>query len=757
MTLYAAQRVTRFSHAAAIVLLLLPLGVTGRALLTGGVYGPLDLAYTVDPLASTPQAAHVPHVVNPELSDVYTEFFPWNDAMRRSIARGEWPLWNPYELCGTPLAGAAQVAPYHPITVTGLLIPLAKYFAFAAAMLHLLAALAAFLFFRDLVESEMAALFGAAAWTLSTYIIFFAGTALGNAVSVMPLVLLGSRRIVREPGPRSAALLAVALLLVVLSGHPESALHVVSLGVAWFIFELVAFRPKNVRRVIASGLAAGVGTLLLSAIFLLPHIAVIGESAEYLERWHAYDQKSATAAQMAHRLVANFFPFLEGSPGVEEPVHEKSVAHGWLATCYSGSVVLATAVFGLIVSRLRERWFFAGMIVFGLGAGISAPVIADLLRVLPGFSIAVNDRMISFAALGMCALGALALDAFIREPGRAFSITLVGIAGLFVFAAAAIPSDVDNDYLRLGLARAVIPLLLSAAALTMLRGQTAAAALITLLLIQRLGEAGRLQATLPAEAFYPSFPGLELMRSPQPFRIVAAGSLLPPAISTHYGLEDPRGFQAVTFARYDATIPLWSVRQPVWSNRVDNLAAPFLSLANVRYALAPSRHAADGWITRRELAAYAVLENSRALPRAFVPRTVHLVTSKAASLQGVSTGRDFSAESWIEGDRQGTSTNGPGSVSVEGQGHRLRLFARMAGAGWIVVSNAAWSGWHATMNGRELPIRFANHTFLAFHLPQGEHEITLLYRPRAFVIGAWISAITAAVMFTLLIFARMRR
>jgi hypothetical protein len=111
VTLYAAQRVTRFSRAATIVLLLLPLGVTGRALLTGSVYGPLDLAYTVDPLASTPQAAHVPPVVNPELSDVYTEFFPWNDAMRRSIARGEWPLWNPYELCGTPLAGAAQVAP----------------------------------------------------------------------------------------------------------------------------------------------------------------------------------------------------------------------------------------------------------------------------------------------------------------------------------------------------------------------------------------------------------------------------------------------------------------------------------------------------------------------------------------------------------------------------------------------------------------------------------------------------------------------
>src|SRR5450759_2082111 len=95
-TLAIAQRITRFSRAAAIIILLLPLLFTARALFTGGVFGPVDPAYTYEPLASIASRAGAGPVVNPSVSDVYSEFMPWNDSLRRSIARGQWPLWDPY-------------------------------------------------------------------------------------------------------------------------------------------------------------------------------------------------------------------------------------------------------------------------------------------------------------------------------------------------------------------------------------------------------------------------------------------------------------------------------------------------------------------------------------------------------------------------------------------------------------------------------------------------------------------------------------
>src|SRR5688500_14341689 len=237
--LFLARRLARVSLMAAAVILLLPLCLTAPALFTGSVYGPLDLAFAGEPLASIGAEYGVRGVANPALSDVYTEFFPWNDALRRAIGRGEWPLWNPYELSGSPLAGAAQVAPYHPVTVIGLLVPPPGYFAFAAAMLFFTAALSAFLLLKDLVDSDLAALFGAAAWMFSSHLVFFAGTALAHAVAVTPFVLLGARRIVRRPGAGSSALLAAALVLLVLAGHPESVLHIVSFAVVYAVYQMV--------------------------------------------------------------------------------------------------------------------------------------------------------------------------------------------------------------------------------------------------------------------------------------------------------------------------------------------------------------------------------------------------------------------------------------------------------------------------------------------------------------------------------------
>jgi hypothetical protein len=743
-TLYVAHRVTCFSRAAAIVLLLLPLLFTGRALFTGGVYGPVDLAYTAEPLASVAARAGVGAVTNPSISDVYAEFMPWNDALRRAIARGEWPLWNSYELCGTPLAGSAQSSPYHPITLIGFLVPLPQYFAFAAAMMLLFAAVSAFLFFRDFTESGLAALFGAAAWMCSTHVVFFAGTALALAAAVAPLVLLGARRIVREPGVRSTAILAAALLLVVLAGHPESALHIVTLGIAYFAFEALSQRERvaegRVRGILLSGITAGVIALLLSAVFVLPILEAIPQSEEYVHRALGYRQIGSTVAQMLHRLNANLFPFLEGAPGLEEPEHAAAVRHGWLATSYAGSMVFAPALFALVRSRSRERWFFLGAIVFGLGAGIGAPGMTHILSHLPGFTIAVNDRMIMFATLGLCALAAIGIDSLDVRLAKIYAV----VAALVLVAALAIQTGISPDYLHVGATRAIVPLALSVCAVTLLERRRASLALLALLLVQRAGEASALQPTLPARAFYPDFAGRSLMRS----RIVGVGTMLPPELSTHYGLEDVRGFQGLTFGRLYETYPMWCVRQPVWSNRVDRLDAPILSLMNTRFAIVPPGMPLPSWWQMRvSYPTYAIAENTRALPRAFVPAFVRVVASQGDSLLGISSITDFGKEGVIE-DKQphALGPNGPGLADVHGDGSHLRVHARMSGPGWVIVSNAYWKGWVAHEHGRRVPVRFGDHVFTAFYLGAGDHDVELTYRPRSFVIGAWISALTALLL-----------
>ena len=651
-------------------------------------------------------------------------------------------MWDPYELCGAPLAGAAQSAPYHPITLLGLLVPRAQASALAAAMMLMSAALCAFLLFREFVGSEVAALFGAAGWMCSTHLVFFAGTALVLAASITPLVLLGARRIARAPGRRAVAILTAALLLVVLAGHPESALHIVSFGVAYFAFEIAAADHRQ--KAVICGIVSGAIALLLSAIFLLPLLEVIPQTEEYVHRELGYRQASSSPAQLTHRLAANFFPFLEGAAGVEEQQHPTDTSHGWLATAYAGSLLFAPACVAIFRTRSRERWFFASAVIFGLAVGIGAPGITQLLAHLPGFSIAVNDRMIAFAALGMCALAAIGIDAWDAHLAR----TLAIVAGVIVVAAVAIPTGLTADYVAVNATRAVLPVALAACAIAVLPKKRASLLILALLLIQRGGEAGWLQPTLPARAYYPPFPGLEVMRAREPFRITGVEEMLPPQLSTHYGLEDIRGFTATTFHRLYETYPLWSVVQPVWSNRVDRLDSPMLSLMNTRFAIVPPKTALPvSWIARVDQPAYSIVENTRALPRAFVPRNVRVVTEQSESLDALKAIEDPAEQGVIEADgRPGVLPNGPGSVAMSGRGALLTLRVAMDGPGWVIVTNAFWRGWKAKSDGHELPLYYGDHAFIAFQLPAGEHVVKLVYRPRSFVAGAWISALTALLL-----------
>lgn len=61
---------------------------------------------------------------------------------------------------------------------------------------------------------------------------------------------------------------------------------------------------------------------------------------------------------------------------------------------------------------------------------------------------------------------------------------------------------------------------------------------------------------------------------------------------------------------------------------------------------------------------------------------------------------------------------------------------------WVVISQTAWKGWRAYVDGEPTKIRRANHAFIAIYVPRGVHEVHLNYWPRSFTTGRAISAFT---------------
>jgi hypothetical protein len=756
------------SRTAAIVLILLPLCFTGRALLTGRVYAPIDLPFMSEPLDAYAAEFGVPKAHNGTLSDLYCQIIPWRSAVRTAIFSGQWPLLNPYMLCGDILAAAAQPAPYDPFNLIGMVIPLPPSLTFAAAITFFLAGFGAFVFLRALGCGELAALIAAAGWMFSAGIAFFVGWPLARAWAYLPLIFFAVRRLVEEASVRAAVLLMIVLTLLILSGHPESLFHITAAGGAYGIFEIAATR-KRVGRVMALAVAAGIVALLVTAIFLLPFLEASQQTVELQTRM-TYSSAPPGIEVMQRRAGNTFLPFWGGQPWRD------SLTSEWdPRTARTGSIVLALALSALLVAwRRRETWFFFGLLLLCLGAGFDAPPVVSVLRRLPLFSLALNDRLSFAASCALAILAALAVDALTVHGGdrlrQRAAIVAIGVAtalgaATWLVWAHEIKVGVAADIIRINALADLLPLVAVAillAARTPLR--IALPVVLVLLLGQRVVEDGSIYPSLPQHVFYPKVPLIRAIpdEDREPFRVAGSHFVLIPDSAALYRLEDPRGYSAMTFTRLAATFAIWSSPQAVSFNAIGDLAPPFLSFLNVKYAIVPiSEKPPEGWRELMKDRSARLFENMRVLPRAFIPRRVRYEKSVAPGLIGISTANDFSDVAWIEvpEGKPHEISNGPGALAIHRDGFGLAIDANMAADGWMVVSQSAWKGWRAYIDGRRVQTRFANHAFLGVFVPAGKHHVKLQYLPESFTRGRTISFATLGLLILAGVFwfARNRR
>ncbi|MDQ5858378.1 MAG: hypothetical protein M3542_08915, partial [Acidobacteriota bacterium] len=646
----------------ALLLSLAPLLLTGKAMFTAGVYAPLDIVYQSHPLAARRADMGIGRTRTPILGDVVFQEIPWRKAVREAAKNGRLPLWNRFQLAGEPLLAAQQPAVLHPGTWIGFLLPLAQAWTFEMALRHFLALLAMYLFLRDLSCGEVPALLGAVGWCFSDYLVFFAGYPLAPAVAPFPLLLLGLRRLVSEPGGRAIGITVAALLLNVTSGHPETLLHAVAAAGIYFLFELAWAGRGRRARPLALALAAGAITLGLSAVLLLPLVEALPHTAEHAMRRasYAHEDKSVSVAESARRSIPNAVPYGLGVSGVGKTAIGFGEPGG-----YAGAVLFPFAAVGLLARR-RERWPILLLGLLGLALWARLPGVTDAVSALPLFDIGLNERLVFLVAFAVSALAAFGAERIREGEGigtfaAAAAVTVASIGAVFFEVRPTLRRlGVEEAYLRDRLFVQLVPVLIVAAGAAFVllspagrrtrRAAGLAASALLLLFVQRGLEAGRVYETFPNRSFYPPLSVLDPVSRDAPWRFTAASFLFIPNIAALYELEDVRGYEAMTFQPLTETFPLWCVPQPVWFNRVDDPERPFLSFLNVRWILVPEdwRPPPD-WRTLAAGDGTKLVENPRALQRVFAPRMVRAEATNGAALGVLASISDFGAFGVVDG------------------------------------------------------------------------------------------------------------
>jgi uncharacterized membrane protein YfhO len=201
----------------------------------------------------------------------------------------------------------------------------------------------------------------------------------------------------------------------------------------------------------------------------------------------------------------------------------------------------------------------------------------------------------------------------------------------------------------------------------------------------------------------------------------------------------------MTFLRLAETYGLWCVHNAASFNGLPDKSRPMLSLLNQKYMIAlPAEQPNEQWKLVLEDRNARLLENTRVLPRAFIPRRIRYEQHQDHVLFGMSKSTDFSDMAWILAPELPPHeiSNGRGTLTTRRNGRQWDMKATMLEDGWVVLSESAWKGWRAYVDGKRVQTHFADHAFLGVYVPKGTHEVRVIYQPESFTRGRNITLAT---------------
>jgi hypothetical protein len=723
---------------------------------------------------------------------------------------GAHPLWEPRTMLGYPLGADPNQAYFYPLALLRALPGSFDAYEIAA---YVLAAFGTFGLVRALARSTLGGAIGAPLFALGGFLIAQAGhVTIVEPAAWVPFVfwsLVGLRE--RGRAAPAAAGCVAATALAITAGQPQPVVDALFFAIP-FACVVARGASDGARAYLAraaASLALGIGC---AAIALVPETQLFLASARAGFGFERFQEFAVPVLQEPVRL---FFPYAFGRSGVAPYAHSGFDLGSFAEMSdYAGIAGIALA----IVAVRRERgdpivryWIAAAVAALLLATGnqlglgfvtyhvplyglFRAPgrIAAELdlaVAVLAGYGTAAlaNGRASARDALRACGVTALAMTcAYLLFAGLSFmppAIMQVVISGW---------ARLDADPLaNAAIAVPFITLACVAAAVVWFARAPArperAAVLFAVVLADMLGFAWF--AYWRTDAF-----GAERL-APPPYAAALRERLaaehqrvvsvpLPgvddggigPNLNLLWNVPSLRGYTPLQLARTRAFFDSdWGV--PVWplAARDDRT----LDLGAVRYVIVvespqtEAEHASvdDVSLFLREgarwrfVARYGsdnILENERALPRAWVVPRALPAAGRDVSAEMRAASFDPRATAYVDGLARPVASRaapGDGAAIRELANERMRVAVRCAAPCMLVTSDTTYPGWHADVDGAPAAIRPADVALRGVAVPAGRHVVTFVYDGAIDALGraASAGALVVALGFTLALHARRTR
>ena len=695
------------------------------------------------------------------LSDPASVFFPWVKFLGHSLRQGAFPQWNPYLLGGVPVSPNGFFSTYYPLFwISRWLSPFDTYNVFVA--LHLILAATGVYAFARVLGCRVASswIVGLLALTSDFWVHWSLHLVHLVAFAWLPWVLAAAHLAVTRPSRLTAAGLALVFGLLWLGGNPQYA-YFGTLAVAGYAGALLLRRWLAERRLpLNSALALGAGLALgaaLAAPSLLPELARGDSILRTHEPVSAMDHTQVPRGEAIRALV----PDATGNPadGVDyAPNPELEMDSPFIGV---SAVLLGAAA----LAARRERW----LLVLGVAGVLLLAFVGWpnhlLYDVVPGYDrFRIGARWLAVLPAFGLPLAAVGLDAVIDGERRArMALAVAGAAAVVLVTGWYLHqrglAGAPHTYLshRVLWAVGIVVVVVAAALLARRLPRAAILVVLACVLAEVFFHTPRWFPRIVERHAYPKVAVAEIARARQGRVIrVQPGprngfSPFHPDLPMLYGADDSSGWISFfpraadrylrliddygTFAKDNTVAPPLSdpaklrsplvdaldVRTVISETAIDQPDLTLLTRAPLVYAKASSGAAAV--VRHAEPTSEAGMWKKIGEP-GWVPAQTAFVVGLPAAVDG--------SGGSVTGRRPSTDEERWDVVAEKG--------------GFLFVSAAYDSGWHATVDGRTVPVRRANGLFRGVTVPPGHHDVRFLYRNAAQIRGLRVGALALVVV-----------
>lgn len=709
-------------------------------------------------------------VKNPALSDIYAQYYPWQELVHSLLKRGIVPLWNPYSFAGTPLIANWQSAAFYPLNLIFLLIDHPSRWSITIMLQPLLSLLFMYLFLKRVNFSNLASIFGSIVFSFSGFmIIFLEYNSFAQTAIWLPLILYLVESYITTKKNRYLIFIPFSIYNLLTAGNFQVSLYTLSITGMYGLFRILSLKPLKTPVsyqplvLLAIFIILGIG---LSSLQLLPTLELFQNSIRTDDQnIFEYNFGLLPLQNLVTFLAPDFF----GSP---------VTGNFWGTLYHEQSGYFSIIALPLIIAALIKKRDFI-TIFFGFIFILSLILIFDsiigktvYLFKIPLISTSYASRMLFVTDFSAAVLAAKGFGLIQTNPKIIQRVTvyilcgIIGIAGGIIISLLIPGTETLKSKYLISLKNLVLPITLLILLLPLIWSKKLKIIypFIFMLLIFDLFRFGlKYNPFVSKDFIYPTTPIINFLQSNVGFYRIDKehDAILPSNTWIMYRLMSPSGYDPLYSEQYGKFYNVYTKRLNLetvsrYAN-LDKYNNEFLDLLGVKYLLAAKRNKASS-ITPDgdrfyniddpklkpvfEDKSMVVLENIDVMPRVNLFDQFDVEGSYNDAHKRLQAGYPFRTRVMLNQQPQNLTFKRSPEDKVEiisYQTNEVEIKTHTQHNTILMLTDSYYPGWKAEVNKKSFRIYEADGIFRAIELPKGENHVRFYYQPESFNKGIIIS------------------